>query len=161
MSKLEKTMDRRSAAYKKLVADSGAAQKKRDATARRQARLHERKEFNARFKKLRGMVKGSWDRNGYGWRFSYKGGNFYIKFEHWVHEKYAGDVDDYRSEGDHWVLKLGFNGMQGRTITLEYGERSGDLTEEVMDGLSELGHKFADRQGKFHNDGWGGENADD
>jgi len=57
--------------------------------------------------------------------------------------------------GSNWVLKLGFNGIQGRTITLDHASHpKNDLTDEVMEGLRELAKKFANTKGRFYdNDG--------
>jgi hypothetical protein len=158
MSKLEEVMDDQDANFRKAAAAHNAAEAKRKKSQQRQERLFERKEFNRLFKKLRGMVEGHWDRYGNGWKFKYKGGDFYIAYEHWFSPKTAGDADDYDMEGDSWVLKLGFNGIQGRTVTIAQGwdrysdKPKKDYTDDVMTGLRELGSKFADSKGRFYGD---------
>lgn len=153
MSKLEQEMDRIDADMGRAARDSEAAWKRGEEKKRRDRRLYERREFNRLFKRLRGMVEGHWDRYGHGWKFKYRGGDFYIGYEDWFSPKTPGDVDDYDASGTHWVLKLGFNGIQGRTLTLSReAEPKGDLTGEVMDGLRELAKKFANAKGRFYPD---------
>ena len=153
MDKLEEEIKRRDreedATMKAFAKSQEAKEKKRE----RQDRLSERKEFNRLFKRLRGMVEGRWDRYGNGWRFKYKGGDFYIAYEDWFSPKTPGDADDYDMRGSNWVLKLGFNGIQGRTITLDHESHpKDDLTDEVMEGLRELAKKFASTGGRFYDD---------
>ena len=158
-SKLELEMGRREAQDKAVGAASRKAEEAK-AKQQRQKRLFERKEFNRLFKKLRGMVEGHWNRYGHGWKFKYKGGDFYIDYEHYRIEKTFGDAEDYATEGDNWVLKLGFNGIQGRTINLSYDYKpKNDLTDEVMNGIRELARKFANDKGRFY--GEEGEGEDD
>jgi hypothetical protein len=162
MSKLEELMDQEDENFRKAAAIHNAAEAKREKSRQRQKRLDERKEFNSLFKRLRGMVEGHWDRYGHGWKFKYKGGDFYIDYEHWHSPKTSGDPDDYDMEGDSWVLKLGFNGIQGRKVTLAQGwdrysdNPKKDLTDDVMAGIRELAQKFARPNGRFY-----GENGEE
>jgi hypothetical protein len=162
MSKLEELMDQEDENFRKAAAVHNAAEKKREEATLRANRLSVRKEFNRLFKRLKTMVEGHWDRYGHGWKFKYKGGDFYIAYEDWFSPKTPGDVDDYDRSGSHWVLKLGFNGIQGRTVILMDGSDrysdnpKKDLTPEVMDGIRELAQQFARPNGRFY-----GENGEE
>lgn len=162
MSKLEEQMDREDEDSRRAALWAVAAEKKREEKASRNARLNVRKEFNLLFKRLKTMVEGHWNRYGHGWQFKYKGGDFYIAYENWFSPKTPGDADDYDMSGSHWVLKLGFNGIQGRSVTLRDGSDrysdnpKKDLTDEVMDGIRELAQQFARPNGRFY-----GENGEE
>lgn len=145
MSKLEEVMSSRAAAEKKSAADAHEAEHKREAREKRQNRLYERKEFNRLFKRLKTMVEGRWDRYGWGWKFAYKGEDYYIKYDHWFSAKTPGDVDDYDMSGSNWVLKRGFNGGDNFEYQLSHdSEPKQGLTEAVLRGLKEL----QDRHGR-------------
>ncbi len=143
MSKLEELMDQREANAKRSAAASAAAKEKRRKQKARQDRLYVRKEFNRLFKKLRTLVEGHWDRNGWGWTFKYKGGEYWISYDYWFSAKTPGDVDDYDMSGHHWVLKSHFNASTDDTLnrnafTLGDSHDEEDFTEKVLDGLKEL-----------------------
>lgn len=138
-SKLEEEMSRRATAEKKAAAAKEVAERKREEKERRQNRIYERKEFNRLFKKLKTMVDGHWDRYGWGWKFDYKGEDYYIKYDHWFSPKEPGDVDGYDMYGSNWVLKRGFNGGDNFEYQLSHdSEPKQGLTEAVMRGLKEL-----------------------
>lgn len=141
-SKLEQEMDSRAANAKANDAAIDKANKKREEKAVRAARLFERKEFNRLFKRLKTLVEGRWDRYGWGWKFEYKGEEYYIKYDSWFSAKTPGDADDYDTRGTNWVLKRGFNGCSGYEYTLSHDEvpKQG-LTEAVLRGLKELQEK--------------------
>lgn len=139
MSKLEEVMGRRASAEKRSAAASLVAERKREERAARQRRVFERKEFNRLFKRLKTLVDGRWDRYGWGWKFSYKGDDYYVDYQDWYSPKSPGDADGYDMSGTCWVLKRGFNGIQGNTVTLSTDrEPKQGLTEAVLRGLREL-----------------------
>jgi hypothetical protein len=139
MSKLEQVMERRTASEKKSEAAKASAERKREEKQRRERRLFERKEFNRLFKRLKTLVTGRWDSYGWGWKFQYKGEDFYIKYEDWYSPKEPGDADGYDMSGTCWELKRGFNGGRGNEFTLSTdSEPKQGLTEAVLRGLKEL-----------------------
>jgi hypothetical protein len=137
-SKLELEMERREADEQASKTADRKALEARAKKDERQRRLFVRKEFNRLFKRLRGMVEGHWDRNGWGWKFKYKDRDYWISYESWYSPKTPGDVDGYDMRGTHWVLKPHFNASDWDTFTLGEGEGETGLTEEVLRGLKEL-----------------------
>jgi hypothetical protein len=145
MSKLEEVMSQRASAERSAEAAKRRAEEAKEKKQRRQRRLFERKEFNRLFSRLRTLVDGRWDRYGHGWKFDYKGEEYYIAYEHWFSPKDPGDADGYDMSGNSWMLKRGFNGGDGHEYTLsnDYEPKKG-LTEAVLRGLKEL----QDRNGR-------------
>ncbi len=139
MSKLEEVMDRRATAEKASEAAKRRTEEAREKKEARQKRLRERSEFNRLFKRLKGLVDGRWDRYGWGWKFEYKGVEYFIKRQSWYCPKDPGDADGYDMRGMEWVLKQGFNASDKQTVTLSSeNELKQGLTEAVLRGLKEL-----------------------
>ena len=140
MSKLEELMDRREADAKAAEAKRLKAEEEREKKEARQHRLFVRKEFNRLFKRLKTLVEGHWDRYGWGWKFQYKGEDYWISYDSWFSAKTPGDVDDYDMRGTHWVLKRHFNLSDGDrgAYAMGDGHDKKSLTEEVLHGLKVL-----------------------
>lgn len=137
-SKLEAEMDRRENAAKASLEANRKANEAREKKAERQARVFERKEFNRLFSRLKTLVDGAWDRNGWGWKFHYKDDDYFIAYEHWYSPKEPGDADGYDMSGVSWVLKRGFNASDKWKVTLSSEDQPKPLTEAVLRGLREL-----------------------
>ncbi len=139
MSRLEKVMSQRASAEKSSAAAKRRAEEAREKKEARQKRLRERSEFNRLFSRLMKLVDGGWDRYGWGWKFEYKGVEYFIKRQSWYSPKEPGDVDGYDMSGMEWVLKQGFNASDKQTVTLSIdNEPKQGLTEAVLRGLKEL-----------------------
>jgi hypothetical protein len=149
VSKLEELMDKQERESQATMRAFAKAQEAAEEKRQRADRLWVRKEFNRLFKRLRTLVDGHWDRYGWGWKFQYKGHDYWIAYEHWFSPKTSGDADDYDMEGNDWVLKPHFNALRGDYITLRHllpreEDEPKEYTEAVLDGLRDL-----KKRGKF------------
>lgn len=145
-SKLETLMERRAARERKDEKAATKALVAAENKAAREQREYVRSEFDRLFKRLKTLVTGSWDRYGWGWKFQYKGEDYWLSYDSWESKKTPGDADGYDMSGHEWVLKNNFNAMQtsdccGKAISLGEGADKAQLTTAVLDGLRDMNAK--------------------
>ena len=142
-SKLETLMERRAARERKKEAAAAKASEAAEKKAAREQAKFVRDEFDRLFKRLKTLVSGGWDRYGWGWKFKYKGEDYWISYDSWESKKMPGDADGYDMSGWEWVLKNNFNAMQtsdccGKAISLGDGTDKAQLTTAALDALRDM-----------------------
>jgi hypothetical protein len=80
-SKLETLMDRRATRERKRNAAAARAEEAAEKKAARDHTKYVRSEFDRLFKRLKTLVDGSWDRYGWGWKFQYKGEDYWLSYD--------------------------------------------------------------------------------